>query len=97
MAERKIRVSLEDLISPNQIAWIHYEEGLAEISVKVLRDSKTEQLYLAVPTARRNGVNMRIVNYPDQTCWFNVVRDLLSFFRQSEEGRSALVKHTLVN
>ena len=74
-------ISTEDLVDPLQIGWIHYQEGDAVLSVKVIRTHK-RSIFLSHVTAYRKGSTIKTVEYPDKQIWKMKESVLLRAFRQ---------------
>lgn len=73
----KVRFSTIDLVGPAQICWAFYMEGRVEIAAKVLKDEKSDRLYISLPTAYRKGTNVPVVKYETYSNWQAVRRDII--------------------
>lgn len=77
----KARIQTSSIVAPGQIGWVFYQEGDAEIALKVVR-GRDGYPFLATPCVRRDGVTVNFVNYHTRTLWNQKRKDLLKVFRE---------------
>lgn len=77
-----MRVELEDFVAPNQIGWVIYQEGTAEVAVKIVRNPETKEPFASLPTAYKQGLIKQVVRYPDKGDWLRVAKKCLQEFRK---------------
>lgn len=94
------QVSTADLLDPRQIGWVAFQEGGAEILVKVIR-GRGKTPFLSLPTVHSKGVTISVIRFA-QDVWEERCKELLAHFRASvgddyffnAQPRLALAKKT---
>lgn len=73
-----------DLVAPNQVGWVYFQEGDAVIAAKICA-TPSGQFYAVLPTSYRQGVSVFTVYYRDRELWNKNARALVAAFYAHRE------------
>ena len=73
------------MVAPDQVGWVIYQEGVAEIAVKIILSPATGELFASLPTAYAKGKSVQVVRYQNKSDWLCIAQAAVKFFKENSD------------
>lgn len=80
-----MKILKTNLVAPDQVGWVIYKEGVAEVAVKIILSPTTGELFASLPTAYSKGNIVQVVRYPNKSDWLRIAQAAVKFFKESSD------------
>jgi len=78
-----MKILKTNLVAPDQVGWVIYKEGVAEIAVKIILSPTTGELFASLPTAYSKGKSVQVVRYENKPDWLCIAQSVVKFFKEN--------------